>query len=41
MRFQLKYSIRKPFENKESWKIKQNGISALEVDELGPGKKNY
>ena len=32
MRFQLKYRIRKPLENKESWKIKQNGISALEVD---------
>jgi hypothetical protein len=32
MRFQLKYRRRTPFENEESWKIKQNGISALEVD---------
>ena len=26
MRFQLKYRIRKPFENKESWKIKKMGF---------------
>jgi hypothetical protein len=32
MRFQLKYRTRKPFENKDSWKIKQNGISALVAD---------